>query len=180
MFVTVVIIQRFGREASPDFSSWDKLLTQTFKHFFKMKITLQIAAPMLLVGILAFVSCKKDEPTPTELLTTGTCWKMTLLEGYDSTNKLWVSVPVEDCEADNCFAFKTDQSFTVEEGALKCQPDDPQLSEGTWSLSEDGKKLSLSDDSDTEVGSIVELSKGKLVYELAFGEDKIRVTLVGN
>lgn len=145
-----------------------------------MKITLQIAAPFLFAGILAFVGCKKDEPTPAELLTAGTCWKMTLLEGYDSANKLWVSVPVEDCDADNCFAFKTDQSFTVEEGAIKCQPDDLQLSEGTWSLSEDGKKLSLSDDSSTEVGTIVELSKGKLVYELAFDEDKLRVTLSAN
>lgn len=145
-----------------------------------MKITLQIASLILFAAILALVSCKKDEPTPTELLTAGTCWKMTLLEGYDSTNKLWVSVPIEDCDADNCFAFKTDQSFTVDEGASKCQPDAQQISEGTWSLSEDGKKLSLSDDSNTDVGTIVELSKGKLVYELAFDEDKIRVTLVGN
>lgn len=145
-----------------------------------MKTTIRAAAAFLCACALAIVGCKKDEPTPTEILTAGTCWKMTLLEGYDTANGLWVSVPIEDCDADNCFTFKANQDFVVEEGAAKCNPDDPQSSKGTWSLSSDGKKLSLSDAGDTEVGTLVELVEGKLVYETAFDDEKIRVTMKSN
>lgn len=147
-----------------------------------MKNTLKIAASFLLTCTLATVGCKKDdpEPSPTEILTAGTCWKMTLLEGFDKTNNVWAAVPIEDCQADDCFSFKTDQTFTVEEGAAKCAPDDPQQSTGTWSLSDDGKKLSLSDSSNTDVGTVVELTKGKLVYETVFDEEKIRITMRAN
>lgn len=147
-----------------------------------MKNTLKIAASFLLTCTLAIVGCKKDdpEPSPTEILTAGTCWKMTLLEGFDKTNNVWAAVPIEDCQADDCFSFKTDQTFAVEEGAAKCAPDDPQQSTGTWSLSDDGKKLSLSDSSNTDVGTVVELTKGKLVYETVFDEEKIRITMRAN
>ena len=126
---------------------------------------------------LAVVGCKDDEPTPAEILTAGTCWKMTLLEGFDTANNIWVAVPIEDCDADNCFAFKADQSFTVEDGAAKCDPGDPQMATGTWSISDDGKKLSLSEDGNTDVGTIVELAGGKLVYEVTSDDEKIRITL---
>lgn len=142
-----------------------------------MKTTIRTAAAFLCACALAIVGCKKDEPTPTEILTAGTCWKMTLLEGYDTVNKLWVSSPIEDCDADNCFTFKANQDFIVEEGTTKCYPDDPQSTKGTWSLSSDGKKLSLTDSGDTSVGDIVELVEGKLVYEVAFDDEKIRVTM---
>lgn len=140
-----------------------------------MKITLKITALLLFIGI--FASCKKDKLTPTEILTAGTCWKMVLLEGYDPANNLWISVPVDDCEADNCFAFKADQTLSVDDGTAKCDPNDPQTTQGSWSLSDDGKKLSLSDSGDSQVGEIVELVSGKLVYEIAIDDAKIRITL---
>lgn len=142
-----------------------------------MKFSFQITTLLFAACALFYTSCKEDEASPTELLTAPSCWKMSLLEGYDKTNNLWVAVPVDDCEADNCFAFKTDQSFSVEEGAARCDPDDPQTATGTWSLSDDGKKLSLSDSGNTDVGNIVELTEGKLVYETTFDDEKIRVTL---
>lgn len=145
-----------------------------------MKSTLKSAAALLFICTLAVIGCKKDDPSPVEILTAGTCWKMTLLEGFDKTNNVWAAVPIEDCQADDCFSFKTDQTFTVEEGAAKCNPNDPQQSKGTWSLSDDGKKLSLSDSSNTDVGTIIELKEGKLVYEATFDEEKIRITMRAN
>lgn len=145
-----------------------------------MKNTLKTAALFLFVCAFAVIGCKDDDPSPAEILTAGTCWKMTLLEGFDTANNLWVAVPIEDCDADNCFTFKTDQTFSVEEGAAKCDPDDPQESEGAWSLSNDGKKLSLTDSGTTDTGDIVELTEGKLVYEVTFDEEKIRVTMRAN
>lgn len=145
-----------------------------------MKGTFQTTACLLFICLLTLIRCKKDDPTPTELLTGGTCWKTVLLEGYDQANNLWTAVPIEDCEADNCFTFKTDQSFSVDEGAVKCDPGDPQTATGTWSISDDGKKLSLTDDSTTDVGAIVELTKDKLVYEISIDDEKVRITLKAN
>ena len=145
-----------------------------------MKSTLKSAASFLFICTLAVIGCKKDDPSPTEILTAESCWKITLLEGFDKVNNLWVAVPIEDCQADDCFSFKTDQTFTVEEGAAKCSPDDPQQSKGSWSLSDDGKKLSLSDSGNTDVGTVIELKQGKLVYEATFDEEKIRITMSAN
>jgi hypothetical protein len=151
--------------------------TQTFKHFLNMKITRKTAASLFFACLFAVAGCKKDDPSPAEILTAGKCWKMTLLEGYDPANNIWVAVPIDDCDADNCFTFKADQSFSVEEGAIKCDPNDPQTATGTWSISDDGKKLSLSDSGISDVGTIVELVSGKLVYEVTADADKIRVTM---
>ncbi|MDX1910024.1 MAG: lipocalin family protein [Saprospiraceae bacterium] len=131
----------------------------------------------LLVCVLAAVGCKKEKLTPTEMLTAGTCWQVILLEGYEPGAELWVSVPVEDCLADNCFSFQADQSFKVDEGAAKCDANDPQSSVGAWSISEDGKKLALTDDTEVTIGDVVELTKEKLVYETTLDEAKVRVTM---
>ena len=141
-----------------------------------MKCSFKTAALLLVVSALFVVSCKKDKVSPTELLTAPSCWKMVLLEGFDSTNDLWVAVPLDACIADNCFTFNIDQSFATEEGASKCDPDDPQTADGTWSISEDGKRLSISEGGSSETGDIVELSATKLSYEAAFDSAKVRVT----
>ena len=145
-----------------------------------MHFTIRATALLLLASACLLPACKEDDPTPVEILTAGNCWKITLLEGYDNTNKLWVAVPVEDCIADNCLTFKADQTFGADEGASKCDAADPQTSEGSWSLSEDETKLSISEDGETETGNIVELSSGKLVYEADLDGEKIRLTLRAN
>lgn len=49
----------------------------------------------------------------------------------------------EECSKDNIFKFNEDGSITEDEGAEKCNPDDPQTTtEGTWNLSEDGASIS--------------------------------------
>jgi hypothetical protein len=145
-----------------------------------MHHTIRTTALLLLAAACFLPACKEDDPTPVEILTAGDCWKITLLEGYDSANKLWISVPVEDCLADNCLTFKADQTMIADEGASKCDAADPQSAEGSWSLSEDASKLSLTEGGETETGTIVELSSGKLVYEADLDGEKIRLTLRAN
>jgi hypothetical protein len=146
-----------------------------------MKFSFQITALACAACSLFLMSCKKDEaPSPTELLTAPSCWTMTLLEGYDPANNLWVAVPFDDCEADNCNTFKSDQTFVADEGATKCDPDDPQSGVGAWSISEDGKTLSISTGGSTDVGTVVELNGTKLVFEAAFDDEKVRVTFKAN
>ncbi|HRI61004.1 MAG TPA: lipocalin family protein [Saprospiraceae bacterium] len=141
-----------------------------------MKFSFQITTLFFAACALFYTSCKEDEASPTELLTAPSCWKMSLLEGYDKTNNLWVAVPVDDCEADNCNTFKSDQTFVTDEGATKCDPNDPQSAIGAWSISDDGKKLSISDAGTTDVGTITELTGTKLVLEAAIDNEKVRIT----
>jgi hypothetical protein len=142
-----------------------------------MKNTQKLAVAGLFAFVLFTFACKKEKLTPTEMLTGNDCWKVTLLEGLEPNSELWVSVPVEDCLADNCFSFNTDQSFKVDEGAVKCDAGEPQTAIGAWSISEDGKKLSLTDNSEVTIGDVVELTKDKLVYETSLEDAKVRVTM---
>ncbi len=145
-----------------------------------MKNCFSTAALLLAACSLSVVSCKEDEASPTELLTAPSCWKMSLVEGYDKTNNLWVAVPVDDCEADNCNTFRTDQTFITDEGATKCDPGDPQSAVGAWSISDDGKQLSMTDAGTTDVGTITELTAAKLVLEVEFDDEKVRLTFRNN
>ncbi|MFC6996411.1 lipocalin-like domain-containing protein [Rufibacter roseus] len=40
----------------------------------------------------------------------------------------------EDCEKDNYFEFRENGVLIVDEGATKCSSDDPQQTQGTWSV----------------------------------------------
>jgi hypothetical protein len=142
-----------------------------------MKKTFKMAACALLTLSLLTTACKKDEPTPSEILTAASCWKVTLVEGYVSGSGLWVSVPMETCMADNCFTFLSNQTFQVDEGAAKCDANDPQTSTGGWSISSDGKQLSLTNDQSFDIGTIINIEKDKLVYEMSLDQDKIRFTM---
>lgn len=145
-----------------------------------MHFTIRTTALLLLAAACFLPACKEDDPTTVEILTAGDCWKITLLEGYETTSKLWISVPVEDCLADNCLTFKADQTLIADEGASKCDAADPQTAEGSWSLSDDATKLSLTEGGETETGTIVEISSDKLVYEVDLDGEKARITLRSN
>ena len=62
---------------------------------------------------------------------------------------------------------------TVNEGAAKCDPADPQSEEIAYTLSADGKKLTL----DGEEATVKELIATKLVFEADFGTATIPTTL---
>lgn len=53
----------------------------------------------------------------------------------------------EPCERDDLLRFKADGRVEDDEGPTKCDPNDPQTSDGgTWTLSADGKELIIIDD----------------------------------
>jgi hypothetical protein len=47
------------------------------------------------------------------------------------------------CIADDVTAFKADGTWTLDEGAVKCDPSDPQTESGTWTLSADQKTFTM-------------------------------------
>jgi hypothetical protein len=118
------------------------------------------------------LSCQKSSggsaKTRKELLTSGS-WKVSAVtvnppvdyngDGTDDTDifALW-----EQCLKDDVTTFKADGTAKADEGATKCDPNDPQTSSLTWSLNSDDTKLTI----DTEQYTIVELTSSKIVLSI--------------
>lgn len=123
-----------------------------------MKKTLLVLS-MIVGSALIFNSCKKDDDasasTNTEKIT-GTWTASDLILGGQS---LWSSV--EDCSKDDNYTFKADGTGTFDEGATKCDPDDPQSEPATWKFIDNETKLVLDGDTST----ILELTNNSLKME---------------
>jgi len=117
-----------------------------------MKQTIKkITLATLVVGLI-MVSCTKKSnsptPTPTETKTqllTGKNWKMTAATfnpGYDNGTGTLITDEYAfemanggECYLDNISNFNTDGTYTENEGATLCDPQDPQLVDtGIWSF----------------------------------------------
>lgn len=142
-----------------------------------MKLTLKTLLLLTLVAA-TFAACKKDDDngSPEDNLTSATCWGQVKDELYDPTTSTWTDAGIDDCSKDDCTNFKSDKTISFDEGATKCDPSDPQTSEGTWSLSADGKTLTLTQDGISIDGTVVELTAAKLVLEYDFFGFKSRST----
>ncbi|MCW5922393.1 MAG: lipocalin family protein [Saprospiraceae bacterium] len=131
-----------------------------------MKITLK-SLLMVAVGAFLLTACNKDSKSPEELLTGPSCWSYIKNETFNVATNQWQDDPLEDCEKDDCINFRDDDTVVFDEGATKCDPADPQSTTFSWSLSADGKTLTLSDPSSgTFTGTVVELSESRFVFEL--------------
>lgn len=136
---------------------------------------------LLAVATAPFVSCKKDDDKSAEdTLTSATCWSQVKDEVYNTTTSQWEDQGVDDCTKDDCTNFKSDKTASFDEGATKCDPTDPQTTTGTWSLSADGKTLTLTQDGVSLDGTVVELSSSKMVLEYDFAIFKNRLTFQAN
>lgn len=121
------------------------------KNFFNMGIlTLGIVASIALTSL---AGCGDDPlpataPSKTELICKGK-WEIASLPvepaldlGSGVKLKDYTQM-MQDCEKDNFWAFNADNTYTLDEGLLKCKPTDPQTKPGVWSLSTDGKTFTL-------------------------------------
>ncbi|HRI58252.1 MAG TPA: lipocalin family protein [Saprospiraceae bacterium] len=143
-----------------------------------MKFTLKTLL-LLAVAAATFVACDKDDDngkSPEEILTSVTCWAQVKSELYNSATSQWEDQGVDDCTKDDCTNFKSDKTIAFDEGATKCDPSDPQTSVGTWSLSADGKTLTLTQDGISFAGTVIELSASKVVLEYDILGFKSRTT----
>ena len=134
----------------------------------------------LLTIILPFSCKKEDNSSKTELLTAH-CWTLNgatiapaaIINGVLITDLYAVS-PL--CNRDNVTCLIANGSAYVDEGASKCDPNDPQVnSSGKWWFSTDEKAvLALLDGSpDTLASEILELSSDRLQFRQTlevFGE----------
>lgn len=98
---------------------------------------------LLLFSALAFASCKKDKdeepapPTKKELLSNK--WKVADVKNASGTSVISLPLPQIMCLKDNIFTLKTDDTYTIDEGAVVCEPSTAQS--GTWQLTSNDTKI---------------------------------------
>lgn len=128
--------------------------------------------------ILTSVSCKKDEDSPqtkTEILSGKnfvlTAWTINPPIAYNGIEISDFYSFLEACEKDDITIFNANGTVTFDEGATKCDAGDPQTTSGTWVFTDNETKLSVTDDGDTQIFDIIELTSAKLKITYEVVED---------
>jgi hypothetical protein len=110
-------------------------------------------------------SCKKDALTPAEMLTAKS-WKYSTMK-YNGTLQT-----IESCQMDDILTFKTDGTYSYNVGSSTCYTGQTSYT-GVWSLSTDGKSITV----DGDVATVV-ISKSKVVVTVNDGGDITEMTFV--
>lgn len=139
---------------------------------------------IMIIAITTTLSCKKDNEeapvkTKTELLTTGP-WKLTSYtstpaydwygNGVFATNILAALNP---CEADGFDTYKTNGTVEINEGALKCDPADPQTFMASWQFTNNESKIMYDGFDEYE---LVELTETTMRLQQTFVENGVSYT----
>lgn len=65
---------------------------------------------------------------------------------------------LSSCFTDNIYRFAQNGSVNIDEGAEKCDPNDPQTLDGTWTLTQNNTVLTLTVDGDNDVLEVITLN----------------------
>ena len=149
-----------------------------------MKPKIKMASLLLLLISAITFSCGKDDnvnttKTKTELITMGT-WKLiayTSTPAYDwygtgvyATNILAALHP---CEADGFDTYKINGIVEINEGALKCNPMDPQTFTAPWRFADNETKIVYDG---TDEYELVELTATVMRIQSTFTENGVTYT----
>jgi hypothetical protein len=115
---------------------------------------------LALVSVLAVACGKSDDGPDKKGLLTGTRWKATayLLNG--------VEAGLDECITDDIWRFRADGTCEDDEGATKCGPSDPQITEGTWSFKDGETQITIGIHGDEDDYEILELTATNLKLKL--------------
>ena len=156
------------------------------------KLTIVALLPLLFL----LSNCQKEAvevivpPTKSELLTSGSSkiWIATSIVSdppipYGGTVVSDLFAQYEDCEKDDIFNFRSDGSYSVEQGATKCDANSPQvLTNSKWAFNSDESLLIFTHaDGDIQEATLSTLTREELQFSfLERGTDlnyKITITL---
>lgn len=145
-----------------------------------MKLLKISALCLVLAGSSLFLTnCKKDKktedtstptpapapaPTNTEKLT-GKNFKITAMTVNPGINVMGTTITdlyaqMDACTKDNIFNFKTNNTYTEDEGPTKCDPADPQTLSGAWVWNTDETVLTMTPQGDTPMSLTVLTNDG--------------------
>lgn len=129
---------------------------------------------LLLIALIAivFYGCKKDEePGFNKDFLTDKQWQPISAKDSDGP------IIIVDCSKDDLLKFETNGTFTYGPGIIKCDQSET-IEGGTYSLSSDGKSITLNVEGVTGVHTIVELTATKFVWSGGSGADAWEETYI--
>ncbi len=143
----------------------------------------------LLAISLLTTSCDSDDegdapaPTRSEMLTarnwviTGLNVEPALDVDGDNTQENNLMPYLQACTLDDFQDFNSDNSYTIEEGPSKCDPNDPQIVEaGEWLWNSDGTRLVMNANSETFEAKVTSLSSAEMVWEYTLVQGGVTYT----
>ena len=120
---------------------------------------------------LIIASCKKDNADNSNSIVGK--WKMT---GYIHNGIDVYGTAVPSCIIDNIITFSNTNSVTVDEGLTRCNPTDPQILTGTYSININQTQIALTHNGSTETDSILTLNSTTLKLKQLSNNDVITHT----
>lgn len=141
--------------------------------------------PILLMTSLLFIltSCEKDKDKVVDkedILVSG-AWQITALTVDPAidwfgteVNNVYAQLP--PCVKDNLTVFKSNGTVNYDEGASKCDPNEPQTTSGTWAFNLDKTVISMTQDGETESWNISQINENIIKAEYQITEDGITYT----
>lgn len=138
---------------------------------------------ILVAAFTILVSCKKDDDLSRKEILVQKKWMLTAMTISPAYS--WFGIQISDfyaqmdaCSKDDVFFFKSDGTYSAEEGTTKCDSGDPQVYEtGTWSLNSDETILVINVDGDLVNLTIKEISSDRMVTTEIWNEDGINYTV---
>lgn len=126
-----------------------------------------------LLGLILFLgACKNndDDSTPKTTLLTNGKWKIvtskaTISLATGGTTEFDLLAFLSTCEKDGHFVFQSAGVLIADEGALRCDPADPQQTTGAWELTQNETHLKVSSTDLEFEAEIAELTASKLVVK---------------
>lgn len=107
----------------------------------------RFSIPLLLVTMIFIAGCSKEgNITKADLLSKA--WKYKTFSAVAGALTIDVLSTLQPCELDDIYRFNSNKTYTIEEGATKCNASDPQIKEsGSWRFNAAETKLYLGTDS---------------------------------
>ncbi|MES2731906.1 MAG: lipocalin family protein [Bacteroidota bacterium] len=121
----------------------------------------------VLLSMTLFSSCKKKEEVslPPAQLLAAKSWKLTDTGFMASGMPSSYFSHIDDCSKDDLEIYKSDGNQLTDEGVTKCSSTDPQqTNNGMWTLSADGKIITLKKGTTITTYTITELTGTTFKY----------------
>jgi PKD repeat protein len=116
-------------------------------------------------------------PTKKEIIAAGP-WKITGIKQFDGTTTTDVYFQMDNCDKDDIYSFQANGSWTNEEGATKCDSNDPTIIDsGTWTLSSDGTVFKVDDEEWTFVNPLTPSAMKISFDDTDANGNKVRATI---
>ncbi len=133
----------------------------------------------LFIATGLMTSCKKDEEkTVTEKITGPSCWKIAKYEEKDDSGnyKDYTNDTYDACELDDCTKFNSNGSYITNDNGEKCEGTTDPVEEGTWTLSNSDKTLTLLSGGFGFATNIESITENQLVVTATIFEAELRIT----